>query len=143
MVSIEIPLGALLAALAVEDMRNKSITVWPVAGAFILGILNFIIYHDPHGKGLLGGMGIGGILCLLCWVMKKSIGLGDGLVTALIGIYTGVKFMIICLCAAFFLAAPAALMLCCLKKIKKREKMPFIPFLFLGYVLAFCIKGGG
>jgi len=143
MVSIEISLGVLLAAFAIEDLKYKSIRILPFIGAFLPGILHFVIYHVPEGKSILGGIGVGGILCLLCWATQKSIGFGDGLVTALIGIYTGLKFTVICLCAAFFLAALAALTLCCLKKVKKKEKIPFIPFLFLGYVLVFCMRGGG
>lgn len=143
MVSIEVPLGILLAVLAMEDIKNKKITIWPVAAAFILGMLNFIIYHEPDGKSLLGGLALGVGICLLWWITGKSIGLGDGLVTALVGVYTGTKFTMICLCTAFFLAASAALMLCCIKKVKKKERIPFIPFLLLGYILAFCFKGGG
>lgn len=139
---IEIPLGVLLAALAAEDLKSKRIKIFPVTAAFILGIINFIVYHQPDAKSLLGGVALGGGICLLWWITGKNIGLGDGLVIALIGIYRGLKFTVICLCAAFFLAAPAALILCCLKKGKKKGKIPFIPFLFLGYGLVSFIKGG-
>ena len=69
---IEIPLGVLLAALAAEDLKSKRIKIFPVTAAFILGIINFIVYHQPDAKSLLGGVALGGGICLLWWITGKN-----------------------------------------------------------------------
>lgn len=138
---INIALGILLLSLAIEDFRKKKIMVLPVAAAFLLGILHLAINDSLELKSAIGGAGIGVILCILSWVTKKQIGLGDGLVTAVMGIYMGMKFTLLSLCMAFFLVSPTALILCCLKKVKKKDRLPFIPFLFLGYVITVWMKG--
>lgn len=139
---IEIGIGGWLAALAAEDLRKKQVKIWHMAAAFVPGILYVAFYCRGEMGNVMGGIGVGLFLCLLSGLTEKGIGMGDGLVTMIIGIYSGMRFTLLCLLMAFFLVSPVALILYLLKRMKKRETLPFIPFLFAGYVLAFFVKRG-
>lgn len=134
----------LLGMLAIWDYRYRKVALMPLMAALLLGILNFFLYQPFPVNSILmaGGFGMG--LCLLSWLTKGAIGMGDGFVSVLIGIYKGVSYFSVCLCIAFFLAALFSLLLLCFKRGAKKERIAFIPFLFFGYVLTgFLMEGGG
>lgn len=142
----KIAFGVWLAALAAEDFKNKSVKTWHIAAMLLPGILYAALYRYGGEESsltillfLLADLVPGLILCLLSKLTRRGIGMGDALVTMVIGIYMGTRFAFICLCAAFFLASPAALLLYCLKKKQKTARIPFLPFLFAGYIMAFFI----
>lgn len=132
----------LLGALAIVDHKLKNIPVWPVTAALCTGMIN--IYLNTNGEWVraLSGMAIGGILCVLSKLTKSRIGMGDGLITAVIGIYMGTRFTFICISTAFFLASITALFLICLKRVGKNHKIPFIPYIFAGYIITIWIWTG-
>jgi leader peptidase (prepilin peptidase)/N-methyltransferase len=139
---VAIALGIGLALSAIQDIKNKKIIVWPMTAAFAGGLTRCLISGQPEIAAALSGAGIGGILCLISQLSKKEIGMGDGMVAAVIGIYMGIKFTLICIALAFFLIFPAALSAYCFRKSGGKYSMPFIPFVFLGYLLTLCINGG-
>lgn len=143
MIWIQGLLAVLLAVFTIGDIKYKKINIWGIGLGYILGIAGGIIYGQSRIRSLAGGIGIGLAVCLLHWVTQKGIGLGDGMLAVLIGICTGAEFTVICLCASFFLASCAALVLCCLKKAGRKSRIPFVPFLFLGYMITLGMKGGG
>lgn len=143
MIWIQSLLGILLAVLAIEDVRHQKISIGIVGMGYILGTAGLIVYGQFQIKSIAGGIGLGLAVCLLHWITQKGIGLGDGMLAVLIGICTGTEFTVICLCAAFFLASFLALILCCVKKAGPKSRMPFVPFLFLGYMMTLGMKGGG
>lgn len=143
MIWIQGLLAILLAALAIGDIKYKKINIWGIGVGSILAIVGLIICGQSRIRSLAGGIGIGLAVCLLHWVTQKGIGLGDGMLAVLIGICTGAEFTIICLCTAFFLASFVALALCFFKKMGRKSRIPFVPFLFLGYMITLGMKGGG
>lgn len=140
---IESAFSVLLGMLAIWDYRHRKIMLMPLIAALGLGILNFFLYQPFSVKGLLAAGGFGMGLCLLSQLTKGEIGMGDGLVSVLIGIYKGFSCTTVCLCVAFFLASVFSLCLLCFKKAGKKEKIAFIPFLFLGYAVAGFLMDGG
>lgn len=143
MIWIQGLLGVLLAVLAIEDTKHQKINILAIGLGYILGIAGLVIYGQPRMGSIVGGIGIGLAICLLHWATQKGFGLGDGMLAVLIGICMGMEFTVICLGMAFFLASCVALILCGLKKAGRKSTMPFVPFLFLGYMMTLCIKGGG
>ena len=124
--------GALLflAALTPEDIKEKQISSKTI---IISGLLAFIC-RMVAGRGWSGReMGyslIPGIfLLILSVVSKESIGIGDGMAVAVLGLWIGGGKTFMVLCAAWTLAGIFALI--CLMK-KRKEPIPFVPFLLLG-----------
>lgn len=138
----EIAFGLWLAAVAAEDYKSKKVKIWHIAAALSAGILYAVLYRYIKEDNLLTGFFClledvipGLVLCLLSALTKNGIGMGDALVAMVMGVYMGARFAAICLCTAFFLVFPLALLLCCFKKKKKTAAIPFLPSLFTGYVL--------
>lgn len=140
---IELPLCLLLGALAITDYKNKRIPLWTIVSVLCIGILNFFLQYDRDWKSILAGTGMGVTLCILSKITGNRIGMGDGLVITVIGMFMGVKLTFICMSTAFFLASFAALFLLCIKKAKRNYKMPFIPYIFAAYTIMICMQRGG
>lgn len=118
-----------LAGITAEDIRKKEISVFKVMmGGFLAGL-----YRMYAGKFLLQevvwGLVPGGILVLLAFITKESIGYGDGMAAAVLGLWTGGWFTLAAVCAAVMLSGIWGTVRVIRKK---REPIPFIPFLLLG-----------
>lgn len=142
MIWIQNFLGILLAGLSIQDIKCQKVNIWAVGTGYMIGIAGLAISGQLSVKSMAGGAGIGLMVCLLHWGTQKGIGLGDGMLAVLIGVCTGAEFTVFCLCAAFFLASLVALALYCMKKAGRKSRLPFVPFLFLGYMITLCMKGG-
>lgn len=71
-------------------------------------------------------------------VHQKALGEGDIPVAGIIGATLGIKFGLIAIfCAALFAFIPSLYYLI----VKKEIELPFIPFLALGLLSVFCVKG--
>ena len=72
---------------------------------------------------------------------EEQIGRGDGLVIAALGLFFGVRNTLGMVCFASLFMVPIALLIIVIKKEKKKIRLPFIPALFLGYVMTISIGG--
>lgn len=124
--------GALLflAALAPEDIREKQISSKTI---IISGLLAFICRllaeRGWNGREIVYSLIPGIFLLILSVVSKESIGIGDGMAVAVLGLWIGGGKTFMVLCVAWTLAGIFAVI--CLMK-KKKEPIPFVPFLLFG-----------
>ena len=131
--------GVLLGILglcAAEDVKKRSITSLYLAIFGAVGIVIHLFGRELSWPGIGLGVAVGVVLLLLSRLTRGSIGMGDGLVFCVTGIFLGgvcnlELLMISLLYAAFFSLG----MLTFGKKYKNRWKreIPFLPFVFLGY----------
>lgn len=140
---IELPLCLLLGALAITDYKSKKIPLRTIVPVLCIGILNLFLQYDRDWKSILGGTGMGVALCILSKAAGNRIGMGDGLVITVIGMFMGLKRTFICMSGAFFLASLVALFLLFIKKAERKYKMPFIPYIFAAYIIMICMQRGG
>lgn len=69
---------------------------------------------------------------------KEQIGLGDGLVILISGLFlTLPEVLSVCAAASLFSLIPAGILF--LRR-NKNAKIPFVPFLLAGYVLVWCLN---
>ena len=76
---------------------------------------------------------------LLLWLSAatgESIGYGDGMAVCVLGLWIGGGMVLKVLAVSFLLAGIGGI-ICVFRK--KREPMPFIPFLLLGLEVAFLL----
>ena len=74
-------------------------------------------------------------------ISEEQIGKGDGLVIAALGILCGVRNTLGIVCFGSLFMLPVALAVILLKKEKKKIRLPFLPALFLGYIMTFFLGG--
>lgn len=81
-----------------------------------------------------------GLFCIVVsWISRQALGYGDSVLIAVSGVSLGVAACLQLLLTAFFFAGVFGLILLVFFRKGRRYDMPFVPFLFLGMILA----GGG
>ena len=113
---------------AVLDYKYKQVPWMLSAGFTVIGTICVLIDSPINWLQFLGiivGMGI--ILASIC--TKQAIGIGDGLVLVVIGIFMGLwKTLMILFIAGILVAIIGGIMLV-LRKGNLKTSLPFIPFL--------------
>lgn len=126
--------GAVLGLCAIEDCRNLSIRIRKIylllgAGALLVAVQWEMIPVWQRGLGILPG-------AILCYFGKRtgSVGIADGITCAIIGGCMGIQQgMEICSLALLLIGLLALIYLASGKK-KGKDVLPFLPFLFAGYI---------
>jgi leader peptidase (prepilin peptidase)/N-methyltransferase len=127
-------LGLILMIQSVLDIRSKRLPLWITGIGAGIGIIFLILqgsYNLSNATALLPGL-----LCLvIARVSREAIGYGDGLLLVMMGFYLKVSVLLgVCLWA-ITLAGIVALFLLATKKRKGKQEIPFVPFIFVGFIL--------
>lgn len=123
----------LLALLAGQDIKEKKISVDKLLVFACMAVLYRIFIKQFFWQEILGCMIPGTILLLLSWVTKEGIGYGDGMAVIVLGLWTGGWFALHVMGLGIMLCGMYAVI--CLVR-KKRDAIPFIPFLLAGMEVA-------
>lgn len=123
-----------LGILAWEDLRTKT-----VPGAIcIAGLGSGVLLNVFSGRiplwEIAAGCAVGGMLLLIAKLSKGGVGYGDGLTLSACGVWLGFYENVFLLICALILLALFGTVLIMLKKAKRKDSLPFIPFLLAGYV---------
>lgn len=119
---------------SLEDIRDKKITVTVTLCSGIIAILLHLWIPCSSIFDMLAGMASGAAVLLLGRLTKGKIGMGDGVVFMLTGLYLGMAGNLALMCISFVLAgfwAAFTLLFCCRGA---KGRIPLVPFLFLGYL---------
>lgn len=123
------------------DLKKRSISLI-ISTVFILaGLILCILGYSPHDNfiSLLLSLLPGGVLLLLSVVTKEAIGYGDGLMLITMGFYLSHPENLSILLYSLIIAGIFSLFLLTLGKYQRKYKIPFSPFLLLGYLIYFML----
>lgn len=123
-----------LAGLSVYDLKTKKVSVAAVL-LFGIPVLIYRIFTGAEFVDLLLGMLPGLLLLVTAVCTGESIGIGDGLVLCVLGVFCGIQRAVAVLGMALVFAALLAVILLTLKRAGKKTALPFLPCLFAGYIL--------
>ena len=82
-----------------------------------------------------GGAAIGGVVVVASYFSNGCIGMADAILVFLTGLLFGYMGSIEMTLYAIFFAAIVSIILISLGKADRKSHIPFIPFIFVGYVL--------
>ncbi len=137
---VHILLAAVMIICAAVDIKKKEIPI----GVFLLlgaiALIGSMVCEGHKWYHVAAGSAPGIILLLLAKITEQSIGYGDGIVLAEIGCLIGAGNSVILLAGALALAGVFSLGMLVIKKVDKRYKIPFIPFLTAVYVVMLCVQ---
>ncbi len=125
---------AVLAGFAVYDVKTKTIPVVAVAVA-AAGVLLYRLCAGFHVAELAVGLVPGALVLLLAIVTKESIGIGDGLMLCVLGMFCGWRQCLAVFGMALVLSAVLAMVLLVCRRAGRKTELPFLPSLFGGYLL--------
>lgn len=133
--------GLLLGVLAWLDIRTKKVSL-VLVGILAVMMLGMRIASFETGSGtgiwiakLFVGLLPGGISLFCSYITRGQIGMGDGFVLAALGLGLGFRNVMVLWGVALCMAAVFAIFLLVFKRAGKKTELPFVPCLFLGYVL--------
>lgn len=130
--------GLLLLVTAVQDIKRKEVSLWLLGVFGVLGIGAAFLTGAEEPAALIGAAGgaaVGILVILVSRLTEGAIGMGDGLLLTVTGIYLGFRENLCLFLCGTFLAAALSVILLIMKKVTRKTACPFIPFLFAGYLL--------
>lgn len=120
---------------ALVDLYIKKVPIYPIVVGIIGGIFLQVINYNTDWVSILLGVGIGVIIYFFAYISKEKIGKGDGLILMLTGVYLGFSNNLKLLLGGLGLAFIYFFIVLCMGKINTRKTIPFVPFLFVSFVL--------
>ncbi len=132
---IEIFLGVFLLICSASDIKNREIkpSVLVIFGMIATGLF---IYFRPVGlfeeaAGVITGL----VFVGLYFVTDEKIGLGDGLLMTVTGIFLGGRQNASLIMIAMMLSAVFSIIFLIMKKADRKTSFPFVPFIFAAYLI--------
>lgn len=119
--------------LVYYDLKYKRVPNLINLFLFILVVISKIIDGDIY-PALLSGIVAFSTFLIINIITKGKMGIGDTKYTSIIAIYFGYEFWLYSIIYCSIYAIVISISLYLLKKIQRDTKIPFIPFLFLGWI---------
>ena len=130
-------LGFYLLAVSIFDIKEKAIPVlFLVVGGILagMGAVYSVIGGEVGWYFPLVGMIPGAALLVIAKITEK-MGYGDGIVLLMIGGMNGYRGSLLVLCMGSFFASIFCVVLLAVRKVKKHNRIPYVPFLTGAYWL--------
>ena len=126
----------MLGWFSIEDIRKRKLTVWVLLAFGVLGLANWWIEKDLSWVDVLAGVAPGIFLILLGVGTRESIGIGDGVLVVVTGIFLGgvINAKLLMISLLYGALCSLGVVLFSKKKNKRKMEIPFAPMLLLGYV---------
>ena len=124
-----------LCLLSISDIRTRTIPGWaaPLFGAAV--IILHLVRSDLTIPPMLAGLIPGAVLVFLSLAFRSSLGAGDGFVVMACGAALGAERTFAALTAALVLCAVFCVFLLVLKKARRSDCLPFLPFLAASHIV--------
>ncbi len=127
-------LGA-LAISAYRDWKEKQVYLYVPLLSGIAGIVLHILYQEHSLPDMLGGVAVGAAVLLIAWIGRECVGIGDGIMLMVTGIFLGFWENLALFFTALLLAGGVALFLLAAKRKERSYRLPFLPFLLAAYLV--------
>lgn len=118
---------------SIADYRKKTILLYPSVIMITAAAVCNIVSGRMNVQEMAAGCLTGAAIILTGIISKQRIGLGDGVILLVIGMWSGgiVSFMTLVLGSTA--ASVIMLMFLLSGRIKKGQQIPFVPFLLIGF----------
>ena len=128
---------------ACDDMKSMQVKVREILIFAFIGIAFNIIFRPYSLLSVAGGVMIGCVVLLFSYFSNEKIGIGDSLIIIVTGLFLGFADTLLLLWVSTIMAAIFGMIF--IKKYGKEKdyEIPFVPFLLMGYLLIYMVKGIG
>jgi len=123
----------LLSLCSLEDVKYRRLTVIYILMFGIVGVILHMFAPVCSIYSILWGMLLGIVLILNSIATRGSLGLGDGILLVVTGVYLGGYGNLQLFLYGLLLSALCSLGLLVLKRKKRKDEIAFVPFLLLSY----------
>lgn len=131
-------IGTMVAGMCVEcllcigaymDIRSRRLPVALLVIAGALGVPIYLVVRQIEFVSLCGGVAIGVAILAVSYGTHGGIGIGDGGVLCVTGLYLGFYKNVRLFFAALVLAAVWSVILLISRRAGRKTEIPFVPFL--------------
>ncbi|SHJ43590.1 prepilin peptidase [Parasporobacterium paucivorans] len=126
---------------SITDIRYKKVSLMLCVISALAGLLLNILLRESDVSSRLLALLPGAGMILLGRFSRDAVGLGDGIVIMVLGLYMGVAATLAILMAGLFIAALVSLALIVFKKAGGKDRIAFVPCLFAGYLITITLGG--
>lgn len=120
---------------SIEDLKKKEVSVVYIKVIYGISLLIFLGLRLPEWKEAVLGLAIGFVFTMLAKVTAEKIGSGDAYVIGCLGLLLGYQTCILICLTAFGISFWVSAFLFLIRKSGLNKTIPFIPFLFAGYLV--------
>ena len=117
-----------------QDIKKHRIGVWLICAFGSCGAICHMLHQKGEYQSLLGGMAIGLAMILVSVATQGKVGLGDGMVLFVTGIFLGFRKNLVLFTMSQALASVYALFLLVVRKKDRNHEFAYLPFLLISYV---------
>lgn len=128
----------LLGLCSLEDVRHRQLTIIYILMFGIGGVILHLFVPVCSIYSILCGMLPGAFMLLISAATQGSVGMGDGILLVVTGVYLGGYANLVLLMTGLLLSALWSLGLLAFRKKKRKDEIAFVPFLLLSYVVMLC-----
>ncbi|MCR5097384.1 MAG: prepilin peptidase [Lachnospiraceae bacterium] len=132
----------MLLHMSIEDIRKKTVPVIPMMLWGMAGVILHLYFGRISCERMLGGLITGITAYILSIATHEKIGKGDAVLLTVTGIYMGFWGNVFMLWLGLVLAAAAGACVMVLSDKDKSYELPFVPFLFAGFLITVLCNGG-
>ncbi|MCR5654547.1 MAG: prepilin peptidase [Lachnospiraceae bacterium] len=132
-------LALFLTGLSIVDLKRKQVPRLPLVAVGVLGIIGVSGAGRAETASVLIALLVGAAFLWLAFVTEQAIGYGDVATIVVLGLYCGIYVLILSLMIAFLAAFLVGMILWITKRKGKKDQIPFLPFLTIGYVVGGCL----
>ncbi len=125
---------------AYQDYRKRKINVYFLLTGGIIGLLVHLYSMEFDIIEILFGMGIGIMILLYGFLLGGGVGFADGMILIVSGIFLGFEKNLEVFVAGLFLVGITSLFLSFIKKKGRTYRIPFAPFLLVGYLFVMVME---
>ncbi len=132
--------AAWLLPVSIMDTKSKRVPVWMIGigTAAAAGVLLW--------EGISGGLSgwqecralLPGVILLAVAYATGKAGMADGIILMLLGIFMGYEGCVAAAVGGLFLIALFSGVMLMLRRVKKDTRIPFVPFLAVGWLIVVC-----
>lgn len=131
---VQIIMLSYLLVLSYQDIRKKKIAVWLLCIGTAIVIASLFFMKETLWWERAAGAVLGILMLGISQVTKESIGKADCILILFIGVMEGYLCCICSLCYATFLCCIFCIILLGFKVMTRKQRIPFIPFLWIGFL---------
>ena len=126
----------------IEDIKTREIKNLYATVLVIVKIIWLIVLFDKSEliKSAVG-FGMALLISLLCFLIARDgIGLGDLILLGALGFFLGSELFLSGLLITSVMSCLFSIILLAVFKFEKKREVPFVPFIFLGNLVAMCLE---
>lgn len=131
----------ILCVFSVADIQFRSVSAELLALAGVSAAVYQALVRPGDIVLTAGGAAVGVLFLVISRITRQSLGYGDSLAILILGIFLGFWGVVEVLAGAFVLLAAVSMVVLVMKKMSRRQRLPFFPFLAAGYAIAISLGG--